>query len=82
MSSRACWGRSRYWNFCIGNLEEHPFGDLLLFLAAGDFLQLNPVLSDSLLEAFLRDNAYCAPRSFTRFGSCETDESAVLSLRD
>jgi len=35
---------------------------MLMTILAGDFMQLNPVMSHSLLEAFLRDTDLVVPR--------------------
>ena len=36
---------------------EEPFGLVLLLVLMGDFMQLNPVASHALLEAFLRQSS-------------------------
>ena len=35
---------------------DEPFGKVLLLVLMGDFMQLNPVASHTLMEAFLRES--------------------------
>jgi hypothetical protein len=60
LSWAACWGRADF----VKEYEfiEHPFGDVLCQLILGDFMQLNPVLSHSLIEAVLTADDPKVPR--------------------
>ena len=62
VNCRAGWARSELIKLEPGSFVEFPFGDILLQIMLGDFLQLNPVLSHTLLEAFLEDTAISVPR--------------------
>ena len=50
LHASACWGRLD--DIEPGDFLNHIFGDVLLQIIAGDFLQLNPVLSHSLMGSF------------------------------
>ena len=50
LHASACWGRLD--DVQPGDFLDHIFGDVLLQMIAGDFLQLNPVLSHSLMGSF------------------------------
>ena len=50
LHASACWGRLD--DVEPGDFLHHIFGDVLLQIIAGDFLQLNPVLSHSLMGSF------------------------------
>jgi len=52
ISRRAFHGRSRLRRMNADDMLAHPFGDVLFQGFCGDFLQLNPVLNHTLLEAF------------------------------
>ena len=54
ISRRATHGRKDLYNLDPGRALEQPFGRVLLQVLAGDFMQLNPVQSHTLMEAFLR----------------------------
>lgn len=62
VNARAGWARSELLHLLPGTFAERPFGDILLQIMLGDFLQLNPVRSHSLLEAFLEDTEVSVPR--------------------
>ncbi len=51
ISRRAFHGRARLHRANIDGILAHPFGDVLLQVIMGDFLQLNPVKSHTLLAA-------------------------------
>ena len=53
VSRRASCGRKDLYNLDLMRVTEQPFGEMLLQVMMGDFLQLNPVVSHSLLEALL-----------------------------
>ena len=53
VSRRASYGRKDLYNLDLMRVTEQPFGDMLLQVMMGGFLQLNPVASHSLLEALL-----------------------------
>ena len=53
VSRRASYGRRDLYNLDMLRVMEQPFGEMLLQVMMGDFLQLNPVASHTLLEAFL-----------------------------
>jgi hypothetical protein len=59
---RAGWARCDRRGGQDRNFTEHTFGDILLQIMLGDFLQLNPVLSHTLLEAFLENTGITVPR--------------------
>ena len=52
ISRRAFHGRARPLRLDPADAMEHPFGDVLLQALMADFMQLNPVLSHTLLETF------------------------------
>ena len=52
VSRRAFHGRARPLRLNADDIMDHPFGDILLQALMGDFLQLNPVKSHTLVEAF------------------------------
>ena len=62
VSARAGWARSELLRLSPDMFVERPFGDILLQIMLGDFLQLNPVRSHSLMEAFLEDTGVAVPR--------------------
>ena len=53
VSRRASYGRKDLYNLDMMRVMEQPFGEMLLQVGIGDFLQLNPVASHTLLEALL-----------------------------
>ena len=50
LHASACWGRLT--NITVGEFLENVFGNILCQVVAGDHLQLNPVLEQSLIGAF------------------------------
>ena len=52
ISRRAFHGRARSLRLVMDDILDHPFGDVLVQVLMGDFLQLNPVKSHTLIEAF------------------------------
>ena len=54
LSRRAFYARRRMLNFKLESVMEHPFGDVRLQVYMADFLQLMPVRSHSLVEAFCK----------------------------
>ena len=54
ISRRASHGRKDMLKLDLSEILQQPFGEVLLQALAGDFLQLNPVASHTLMEAFLR----------------------------
>jgi len=54
VSRRASHGRKDLMRLDMNRILEQPFGEVLLQVLMGDFMQLNPVASHTLLEAFLR----------------------------
>lgn len=63
MNNAANWGRSRSRrNLRPSDFADSILGHMLMTIMAGDFMQLNPVMSHSLLEAFLRDTDLVVPR--------------------
>ena len=61
VSRAACHGR-RGSLPAQARFEDHPFGDVLAQLMLGDFMQLNPVLSHTLVESVLSDSDPKVPR--------------------
>jgi hypothetical protein len=53
VSRRASYGRRDLYNLNMTLVMEQPFGEMLLQVMMGDFMQLNPVASHTLLEALL-----------------------------
>ena len=62
---RAFYGRARHLGLKPNEIMEHPFGDVLLQAFMGDFLQLNPVKSHTLLEAFSKTRVPGVPSATT-----------------
>jgi len=63
MNNAANWGRSSSRrNLHPSEFADSIFGHMLMTVLAGDFMQLNPVMSHSLLEAFLPDTDLVVPR--------------------
>ena len=56
-SRRASFGRRDLMRLKMTRAIEEPFGLVLLVVLMGDFMQLNPVASHTLLEAFLRKSS-------------------------
>jgi hypothetical protein len=56
ISRRASHGRARMLNLNLEDIMEHPFGDVTLQVLMGDFMQLMPVRSHSLVEAFCKSS--------------------------
>ena len=54
VSRRAFHGRAHLLHLNFEEILEHPFGDVPLQVLMGDFMQLNPVLNHTLLEAFCK----------------------------
>ena len=55
VSRRASYGRRDLYNLDMLRVMEQPFGNMLLQVMMGDFLQLNPVKSHTLLQALVPD---------------------------
>ena len=53
ISRRASHGRKDLLKLDMSAVLAQPFGQVLLQALAGDFMQLNPVTSHTLMEAFL-----------------------------
>ncbi len=53
VSRRASHGRREAYKLDMARAMEQPFGETLLQVVMGDFLQLNPVASHTLLESLL-----------------------------
>ncbi len=62
LNANACWGRLETYGLRPGDFVEDPFAKVLLQLLLGDFMQLNPVMSHNLLEAFLKGTELRVPR--------------------
>ena len=62
MNAQAGWGRRKACNLDPSDFVKQPFGKVLLQLLLGDFMQLNPVLSHTLIEAFLQNTDLVVPR--------------------
>ena len=58
VSRRASYGRRALKKLEVFKFMEQPFGEVLLQVLMGDFMQLNPVKSHTLLEAFLRYSSF------------------------
>ena len=54
LSRRASYGRRDLLKLDMSKLLSQPFGQVLLQVLAGDFMQLNPVRNHTLMQAFLR----------------------------
>ena len=53
VSARAYYGRIPRVKWDTTTLTEHPFGDVLMQILLGDFLQLNPVRCHTLVESLI-----------------------------
>jgi hypothetical protein len=53
LSRRASYGRRDLYDLDMKKLIEQPFGQVLVQVLMGDFMQINPVKSHTLLEALL-----------------------------
>ena len=64
ISRRASHGRQDLLKLDMADFLEQPFGEVLLQALSGDFMQLNPVASHTLMETLLRKNMSqeCRPR--------------------
>lgn len=55
LNASAGWGRQEIAALKdVADFQERPLGDVLCQIMSGDFLQLNPVLNHSLMEAWLQ----------------------------
>ena len=53
VSARAYYGRLPRHMWDTTTLPEHSFGDVLMQILLGDFLQLNPVRTHTLVESLI-----------------------------
>ena len=58
----AGWGRSKQYDLDPAEFATATFGNIPLQILLGDFMQLNPVLSHSLLETYLQGTDLVVPR--------------------
>ena len=63
VSRRDFHGRSRMLRVAVDADMEHPFGDVLLQVLTGDFLQLNPVANHTLLESLCSTRVPGVPKN-------------------
>ena len=56
VSRRASHGRKDLYQLDMSRIMEQPFGEVLVQTLMGDFLQINPIGSHTLLEAFLKES--------------------------
>ncbi|CAK0851590.1 unnamed protein product, partial [Prorocentrum cordatum] len=68
LNARANWGRHGSHNLDPTSFTETTFGNILAQIVMGDFMQLNPVRTHSLLQTFLRGTAIHMPRAPTYDG--------------
>ena len=62
LNENASWARAEQYSLDTAGFVENPFGNILMQLLLGDFMQLNPVRSHTLLEAFLAGTDLKVPR--------------------
>ncbi|CAK0803316.1 unnamed protein product [Prorocentrum cordatum] len=66
LSRRATFGRKDLLRLCVARAIEEPFGQVPVQAIMGDFMQINPVCSHTLLEALLaRARVPGVPRKIT-----------------
>ena len=53
LNDSAGWGRMQAYGLASSSFVQNTFGNIMLQVMLGDFLQLNPVKSHSLLGCFL-----------------------------
>ena len=61
LNDSAGWGRMRTYGLSASSFVQNTFGNTMLQVMLGDFLQLNPVKSHSLLGCFLQDTGIDIP---------------------
>ena len=61
LNDSAGWGRMKAYGLSASSFVQNTFGNTMLQLMLGDFLQLNPVKSHSLLGCFLQGTGIDIP---------------------
>ena len=77
LNDSAGWGRMQAYGLASSSFVQNTFGNIMLQVMLGDFLQLNPVKSHSLLGCFLQGTGIDIPGA----PSYEQSEHAVRTAR-
>ena len=83
VNDRCCWGRNSSQRVDPEDFCRCPFGNILMQMLLGDFMQLNPTMSHSLLETFLRGTSIEVPRApkYEKFSNVERQAKEDLNNR-
>ena len=73
VNANAGWGRWKPHNLEQNDFVEQTFGNIMLQLLLGDFMQLNPVRAYSLIETFLEGTELVVPRVLA-YENCSPEE--------